>query len=128
MKGCFDKTEEECYPLGYIKDNKVCFKKHYSKNIYSFVFINQSKSGENCTYDFECESNFCFNKKCVGDIKSLIVDIIQKVSLFENRINLLEIGLEKLGESSHKEHIINKTEEIKESPGGITGFFARIFN
>jgi len=86
INGCLD--EGSCYPFGYIREEQYCGI-YYISSFERFGFINQSKSEENCTYDFECESNFCFNQKCVGKIDSLIIPITEKINIIEDKINTI---------------------------------------
>ena len=123
-KGCL--TEDYCYPFGYIQDEQYCgiyISKHGSKSI---KFVNQSKTGENCTQDFQCKSNFCFNKKCVNSIESLIVNLNSKITNLESKIK--EENKKEITENISKEREVAEEQlPILENSKKEIGFFERIF-
>ena len=81
-----------CFPLGYHQNGYYC-EIGYDKMIRSNVsmFIPQKNAPENCSYDFECKSNFCFNGECVDVIKTVDDEVIRinKSDLEELR-NIIE--------------------------------------
>lgn len=97
--GCLE--ENFCYPFGYIRGEQYCG--IYFISSYRRVgFINQSESGENCTYHFQCKSNFCFNNECVNSIESLTLGLKEKL---EKENNLLEERIKSLEEQLNKTQI-----------------------
>jgi len=118
VKGCF--VDDECYPRGYRKEGQYC-----SDKVHPYIdmstFINQSKAGESCENGFECVSNFCFNGKCVSEINSLLMDLIQRISVLENKLSILEL-------SSNFDGNTALVETEKNQKRGITGFIIRMFN
>jgi len=97
-KGCFE--EGICYPFGFIKESKYCSNYYIwesssktnwlNQSIEKIGFRGQSQSGEMCSYDFECKSNFCFNGKCVGSFNKFIADILLRISILEDRLGINE--------------------------------------
>lgn len=85
-----------CYSFGHVDEEKYCGfdESHYSKfRIKRNSFINQSEDGENCSYDFQCQSNFCFKNQCVREVSSLIKEITLEISNLENEINVINNDL-----------------------------------
>jgi len=98
--GCYIKYEG-CYPYGYIKNELYCSGEGRSLSEMEDTehingFRDQKTSGEFCSTDFQCKSNFCFNEKCVGKIDSLMIHIISRIKVIENKFNIFEEEKEKL--------------------------------
>ncbi len=124
VMGCFE--DHICYPFGYVKDNTYCYDKaiNYSKgSFYRAGFVNQSTEGADCFYDFQCESNFCFNRQCVGNISSLVFQLA-------NRIESLEFEIEKVNQKNvDVNEIIETRDNLPEDPDKKedVSFFGKIF-
>ncbi len=84
----------KCSHLGLIINETYCGEAYHTRNgnqIYDGLrFQEQKGEGYNCTYDFECKSNFCFNQECVNGLPRLMGDFLQKIEKLENRIKELE--------------------------------------
>lgn len=93
-------SEDKCYPFGFIKDDQYCGT-YFISSFERTKFLAQLDARENCTYDFQCKSNFCFNDKCINRIETLIASFI-------NRISTLEWRIEKNGNYMQKEQENNK--------------------
>lgn len=58
--------DNKCYPFGYRKSEKYCSDMGQ--------FIEKRKGDESCDNNFECDSNFCVNDKCMS--KGLLQQIL----------------------------------------------------
>lgn len=87
MRGCA--SGDSCYPHGFIMDGKYCG----TYEIFGFEkrdFVNQSEAEESCTWGFQCESNFCFNHKCVGTFRTFLRDVLLRLSYLEEELEQLK--------------------------------------
>ncbi|MBU2576299.1 MAG: hypothetical protein KKF50_01100 [Nanoarchaeota archaeon] len=75
MKGCWD--NHECFPNGYINEDKYCGLVITYYNVERTKFINQSDAEESCDNSFECKSNFCFNGECVDTIRTIDEGVVR---------------------------------------------------
>ena len=64
--GCFDNKTNYCYSFGYIKNGTYCSENAKSPAHYVGAFVNQSKVGEDCEQNYECDTNLCSNNVCVN--------------------------------------------------------------
>lgn len=118
IKGCFDFEEKICYPFGYIKGGKYC-----SDNLIDYVgkrsygFTAQKGWGNLCERNLECESNLCFDGKCVRTIESELIDpLIQRISVLEEKLNMQN------GEEDSKSPTITGGAVSENSDGGSRFF------
>lgn len=121
MKGCFE--GKMCYPLGYAKEGKYCSDEleDYRGNI-DYGFVDQKGWGNLCENNFECESNICYEGKCVRTIESELIDSLTKrINELEERINSLEEELNFESDSLITGEIVSENTESKK------GFFSRLF-
>lgn len=106
LSGCA--MDGKCYQIGYRTEGQYCSDKYrkLTSTHYLSGFLNQTESGELCNNSFECESNFCFNKKCVSKIESLIASVM-------NKISTLEWKVEKNGNYMEKEFENNQNASLQ---------------
>ncbi len=125
IKGCYSNNEEgiDCFPYGYRKEGQYCSE---VLSVHKSLFTNQLKTEESCNNSFECESNFCFNEKCVNKISSLIVNLIQRISALEDKSNVTTLDLEEIKHTIPKNETATPQPE-EEQKRGIVGFIVRIF-
>ena len=104
IKGCAG--DNVCYPFGFIKEEQYCgFDKGANLEDFRFEkisFHNQSNAKEKCIYDFECKSNFCFNNLCVGNIESLLTNILGRLGYLEDKVEKITNQIIKTGLSKTK--------------------------
>lgn len=111
--GC---SADKCYPFGYIKDGMYCAGSELG-------FVEQQHiSGEACSYDFQCSSNFCFNSQCVSNYQSLIRDVLVRLYALESK---LELDLKEINTDNQVNETVVENLEIRENKG--SGFFKRLF-
>lgn len=109
IRGCWE--DRECYPFGYIKEEKYCGIYYIQSSIERFGFINQSESEENCIYDFQCKSNFCLNQRCTNSIEATVLELNNKIKDIE--LSIGEIAKENnasLNNSYSEKNIDNRKE------------------
>ncbi len=129
VRGCLE--EDFCYPFGYIRDEQYCGI-YYISSFEKFGFINQSKSEENCTYDFQCKSNFCFEGECVSSIESLTPGLKEKVENLGLTINEIEKENSFSNEDSFNETPLIESEDttnkVPKKTNWIKKLWSNIFN
>lgn len=129
IQGCW--SMGKVYPIGHVKDGQYCGF-HYEETITGktkkeIMFISQSFYGENCTYNYECESDFCYDKKCGISERRLI-------SQLNDRISQLEIELSELKEAQSNSLIEIQEEKtitgntIKEESLHENNFLEKVLN
>lgn len=115
VNGCM--LDGECYQFGYIINNTYCWdkvriSKYSSRTINDFE--NQSINGNNCTYDFQCLSNFCFNKRCIDDLNNLFDISINNINNNSN-YSTLNLSVEDIDLINDNISINNSETVIKEN-------------
>ena len=126
---CFDEEEKTCYPSGYIKNSKYCGfdSERYKARGNGMTFIDQSESGETCTNDFECKSNFCFNQECVSSFQVIVKDILLRISDLEKKVNSAQLETNTLSEEKETGNEIRdlsmEGDEQLEEKRGFFDFF-----
>lgn len=125
MSGC---SQGMCYPFGYIRNETYCgdyYDDFNGRQKYEgSKFQDQKLLTENCTYDFECISNFCLNGKCKENFNEVIVPL-------QLELNRLKSILEEQRESTElideNQENTSSTEQQKETPKKIS-FFQKWFS
>lgn len=122
MKGCWDFKEKICYPYGYVKEGQYCSDKlEDNEGKIEYGFSEQKGWGNLCEDNFECESNLCYERKCIRTIESELMDtLIKRIEKIEEKINLL-----KPQNSEDKPSITG--EIVSENSQERKGFFSRLF-
>ncbi len=66
--GCFDNKTNRCYSIGYVRKGTFCKEDGitYGYVLHKSGFVNQSSEGQNCTQNYECNTNLCSNNVCVN--------------------------------------------------------------
>ncbi len=108
-KGCLE--ADGCYPFGYVKEKQYC-----SSN----GFIAQQSAGQ-CSYNFQCTSNLCFNNACADSLESLMANILKRISSIEQQV----LSFNKLAINNNPTEKIIQPLETK--PESRVGFFKRLF-
>ena len=116
--GCF--ADRYCYPLGYVKNEKFCTEELVIRNNRTGrvrynernKFINQSEIGTNCTYDFECKTNFCSGNICTNQVET--EKEFKKLNKLnkEMKLEIMELSnkIDKISDISKKLEEPNNTE------------------
>jgi len=135
-KGCFD--DDTCYPYGYTKEEKFCAVNYVLidengrvKYTAKSIFVEQVKTGKNCSNDFECLTNLCLGEICTNRTEEINRQVDVKLNEMKQEIVYkIDENIEKLNETEnisvnteHGEVVVDKS-----IIGKVLNWFKEIFS